>query len=338
MKKVSCQLFRLSVVIFVSLFALSAIAISPQPAMALDVKVSSYPSYSVSDDTSSSSPQPVITFSSPEPKASSTVSDHKPVISYSSPDKSSFSGLKSAPTVRTYSPSGEPEPVTQAQQSVEKVLLAEGSKYATELYIIRSGKPGPVLMIVGGVHGNEPAGYKAADQVKDYSIKAGTLLVLPEANKRAVEIDKRYVSGEGDLNRDFPQGKYESCDNTLSKAIYQAVKDYNVEWLMDMHEGYDYYKNSSTSSVGQSIIYYPSTTSKRMVEAIVNTLNKGISSSYKSFSILRYPAKGSLSRSTAEFLGVHSFIMETCTKEPLSNRIDYHLKAANKVLSELNMK
>ena len=30
------------------------------------------------------------------------------------------------------------------------------------MYVINSGKPGPVVMVVGGVHGNEKAGYTAA--------------------------------------------------------------------------------------------------------------------------------------------------------------------------------
>lgn len=224
-----------------------------------------------------------------------------------------------------------------SKASKETVTLAKGTKYATDLHIIKSGKPGPVVMIVGGVHGSEKAGYNAARKLVDYKISRGTLLVLPEANKRAISINRRLVKGEGDLNRSFPKTAKESPKNTLARAIYQVVKDYKVDWLMDMHEGYDYYKNQSTSSVGQTLIYYPANSARSAVDIIVTGLNKDISSSYKKFSLLRYPVKGSLARSVGQFLGVRSFIFETSMKPSLSTRVDYQLKAARYLLNELNM-
>lgn len=227
---------------------------------------------------------------------------------------------------------------TPAEASTrEKVVLAGGTAYATDMYIIRSGKPGPVVMIVGGVHGNETAGYIAADKMIDTDIKKGTLLVIPRANRLAIAHKTRYYGGHGDLNRDFPQGKYESADGTLSRAIWAAVKKYNVEYLMDMHEGYDYYKNKSNSSVGQSLIYYPSSNLQAKVSSIVSILNSNISTSSKKFSLLRYPARGSLARATGQYLGTKSFIFETCSKVSLSTRVGYHQKAANNLLKQLYM-
>jgi hypothetical protein len=220
---------------------------------------------------------------------------------------------------------------------VTKETIAKGTKYATDLYIIDSGKPGPVVWVSGGVHGNETAGYTAAKKVTGYEIKKGKLLVLPEANKRAISADKRYVS-PGDLNRDFPTTKSGSADSVLAKAILKAMKDHDVDWVMDMHEGYDYYKVKSTDSVGQSVIYYPSSKMTPLAKDIVNTLNKGISTSYKKFSLLKYPAKGSLARSAAVVCGANAFIFETCWKPALSTRVNYQLKALNILLDELNMR
>jgi hypothetical protein len=228
-----------------------------------------------------------------------------------------------------------PQPVQAASQ--KKVVLAKGTVYATDMYIINSGKPGPVVMIVGGVHGNETAGYIAAKKMINTDIKKGTLIVLPQANRRAVEHKVRYYKGHGDLNRDFPRSKSDSPDGTLAKAIWSAVKQYNIDYVMDMHEGYDYYKNKSTSSVGQSLIYYPSSYFQSKVSLIVNKLNNNISTYYKKFSLLRYPAKGSLARSTGQFLGTKSFIFETCSKQKLSTRVSYHTKAAETLLKKLNM-
>lgn len=223
-------------------------------------------------------------------------------------------------------------------QVLSKETVASGTKYATELYIIRSSKPGPVVMLVGGIHGNETAGYTAACMLKDYRINQGTLLVLPKANLRAIQADQRRVSGEKDLNRSFPQSRSDSADTILAKEIYNVVKKYNVDWLVDMHEGANYARIKSSSSVGQSLIYYPDSATKNIAKQIVNTLNQNISTSYKKFDLLTYPAKGSLSRASAQFLGVNSFIFETCSRQLLSTRVGYQLKAAGMLLSSLGMR
>ncbi|MEN6351529.1 MAG: succinylglutamate desuccinylase/aspartoacylase family protein [Syntrophomonas sp.] len=229
-------------------------------------------------------------------------------------------------------------PAPATAQSVHFETLASGTKYATKLYIISSNNPGPVVMFVGGVHGNEPAGFKAANIVKDYTITKGTLLVIPNANLPADRAGDRRVSGSFDLNRSFPQTSRESADNVLSKAIYNAIKRYDVDWLVDMHEGCNYTKIKSSSSVGQSLIYYPSSSTRTVAGKIISSINSGIGSSYRKFQLFIYPVKGSLSRSAGQFMGVNTFIFETCTRDSLSTRINYQLRAANILLLYLDMK
>lgn len=223
------------------------------------------------------------------------------------------------------------------EPAFETEILAAGSKSATPLYVIRSSQPGPVVMVVGGVHGNEPAGYETARKIAKYSVKRGTLLVLPEANKLAIEAKRRYASGQSDLNRCFPQASGESPDTVLARSIYSAVKKYDVDWLIDLHEGYDYYKNP-TDSVGQTLIYYPNSGTAAKASFIVDSLNKDITSSLKRFTLLKYPVQGSLARSTGQFLGVHSMIFETCNDPALSTRVSYHTKAVDRLLEKLEMK
>ncbi|KUG04408.1 putative periplasmic protein [hydrocarbon metagenome] len=312
MKNVDHQLKSLSVSIVIALFALSVLFVNPQSAMALTV------SYSI--PTSVNADARSYYYKIGEDNAIGTSVINPPAI-----------------TTPTSITPNSPADSTTTQQKFSTETLAKGTKYATDLYIIDSGKPGPVVMIVGGVHGNETAGFTAAADVKNWQIKKGTLLVLPEANKLAISKGVRYISSEGDLNRDFPQSSTEAADNTLSRAIWAAVKKYDVEWLMDMHEGYDYYKNTSTSSVGQSLIYYPNSGTKTASSTIVSTLNQGISTSYKKFSLLQYPVKGSLARAAGQYLGVNSFIFETCDNPSLSIRVNYQLKAAKTLLQNLDM-
>ena len=228
-------------------------------------------------------------------------------------------------------------PPSAIKESRSIVPIAKGTIYETELHVINSGKPGPVVMIVGGIHGSETAGYRAANLAKDYSPKSGTLLVLPEANKLAIVANRRSAPGEGDLNRAFPTSASGNPSHILSRAIYDVVKEYKVEWLMDMHEGFDYYKNSSTSSVGQTLIHYPSAEMTPVAENILNELNKSISRSSQQFSLLSFPAQGSLARGSGQYLGVNSFIFESCMKETLSSRINRQITAMDSMLKQLNM-
>lgn len=226
----------------------------------------------------------------------------------------------------------------QSAPNVKVETLAAGTKYATSLYVISSNKPGPVVMVVGGVHGNEKAGYTAARRISDYKVSRGTLLVIPEANKLAIQANRRSASGGTDLNRDFPQSTSQAPKTVLSNAIYKTIKEYKVDWLIDLHEGYEYHKNPKANSVGQTLIYYPANSALGTAQGIVNDLNKGISSSYRQFTLLRYPVKGSLARAAGDFLGVRSMIFETCSQPTLSTRVNYQIQAVNKLLSSLNMR
>ena len=142
--------------------------------------------------------------------------------------------------------------------STRTVKLLPDTKYETALTVIDSGRSGPTVLVVGGVHGSEPAGYRAADQLKEESIAAGRLLILPRANAIGVKKGLRAPAETGNLNRNFPSAKNGSAEGALAKAILAMMKEYRPDWVIDLHEGTNYAGLSSSDSVGQSVIYYPS--------------------------------------------------------------------------------
>lgn len=215
------------------------------------------------------------------------------------------------------------------QVNVTTKILGKGTSWETPVYIIKGAKPGPTVWVSGGMHGNEPAGFKAALQVKDWKIDKGTLILIPELNKVGIEKNRR-DSGYGDLNRAFPQKTSESPDNIQAKAIWNEYLTFKPDYLLDLHEGYDYNVQNS-NSVGQSIIYYPSGNMKTYADALVSELNKSTSSS-KRFNVLCYPIGGSLARAAGVF-GTPSAIFETSTKDPLSTRIQNQLTAVKMLLN-----
>ena len=214
-------------------------------------------------------------------------------------------------------------------------IIAEGKTHATPYYVYDSGVPGPTVALVGGMHGNEIAGYQAARTFDNLAVKKGRVIVIPELNRPAVRAKKR-TSSLGDLNRDFPRTKTGSSNNYLATAIMKLMKRYKVNWLIDMHEGYDFHKINS-SSVGQSVIYYPNSGAATMAKAMAAAASRTVSKSSHAFSTLKYPVSGSLARAVSIQLGAKGMICETSNKQPLSLRIKQHQIVAETMLKRLGM-
>ena len=59
-------------------------------------------------------------------------------------------------------------------QEETRGVLGEGTEWETPWFATDSGIDGPVVLITGGIHGNEPAGAHAADQIRHWPLKKGT--------------------------------------------------------------------------------------------------------------------------------------------------------------------
>jgi hypothetical protein len=138
---------------------------------------------------------------------------------------------------------------------VTRRTLLPGTKYATSLYVIDSGKPGPTALVVGGIHGNEPEGYTTAERIATLRPTGGKLVVLPRANRPAIE-DRVRSTRDGDLNRQFPTGSRPT--STLARAIWEVVEKYDPDVVVDLHSARGIYKHDS--SVGQAIFPTPAGT------------------------------------------------------------------------------
>jgi predicted deacylase len=116
-------------------------------------------------------------------------------------------------------------------------LLAEGTPYATPAYLL--GEPASVVVLVtGGVHGDEPAGLLAARRLLDHGAGfAGLrLVVVPVANRPAVERGTRTAAGHGDLNRAFPGGLGGAPIERLAHDILALIEELGVNFVIDLHE------------------------------------------------------------------------------------------------------
>jgi len=219
-------------------------------------------------------------------------------------------------------------------------VLAEGTRWQTPYYVIDSNKPGPTVMIVGGVHGNELAGARAAEIIRHWPIVRGKLLVVPRANVPALLADKRCDANEPsetrDLNRNFPfKGGLDTPRGAAAEAIWQLAARTKPDWLVDLHEGIDFRKTSK--STGGSIIRTNSDEVRKVSQIMLDAVNATIDDQNQKHVMLMPPIKGSLARAANEGLAAKAMILETCRKDRLDVRIWQHRLMIHALLTDLKM-
>lgn len=222
-----------------------------------------------------------------------------------------------------------------AAAEVTRRTILPNTRYATTLYVIDSGRPGPTVWISGGVHGSELAGWKAAERIAGWSVSRGRLIVVPHANKPAVQQQRRSATGDPDLNRQFPQRPGQAARTQLARALWEELRRYNPDWVFDLHEAMGN-SNLDAASVGQSIIVYPTTQMTSLARRVINRVNVGLTTTRR-FNLMRHPVPGSLADAAGEVLGANSAIVETSRTYALNTRINWHLQIMRYMLEELNM-
>lgn len=113
----------------------------------------------------------------------------------------------------------------------ETHAMMEDTAYETTVHVLTAGD-GPTGMVLGGVHGNEVGGVEGARTVTEYDLSGGRLVVIPEANKPAVDEETRH-GPNGDLNRQFPVGEAPTTD--IARGLWAEIEEYEPDCLIDMH-------------------------------------------------------------------------------------------------------
>jgi hypothetical protein len=150
------------------------------------------------------------------------------------------------------------------------------------------------ILILGGIHGDEPAGSKAIlklmndinTNINIKNIKLNNRLILiPHVNYCALQINKRSIPLIGDLNRKFPstENYNENELHPIIKQILNFTKE--ADFIIDFHESWGYYKENK-GSIGSTITPTDNIISNQVSDLVYNNLNKNITEDYKKFTIL----------------------------------------------------
>jgi predicted deacylase len=163
-------------------------------------------------------------------------------------------------------------------------LALPGTPWETPVYINRSGAPGPSVMVLGGVHGNEPGGWLAASEIAQWMPDQGLTVVVPRANIVATEALERTLPELGDLNRFYPGVPPESANafpmQWMAYSIVELAREFEVGLLLDLHESWGFFNERTadgTAFLGQTVTNGASVSETPRIEAVTSAVNELIS-------------------------------------------------------------
>ncbi|MEJ5167803.1 MAG: M99 family carboxypeptidase catalytic domain-containing protein, partial [Arcobacteraceae bacterium] len=143
------------------------------------------------------------------------------------------------------------------------VVLFITFSYAAERdfsFFQKKGDPSaPTLLVIGGVHGDEPGGYFAPIlMLKHYEIKKGSVYIVPNLNFDSIIANQR--GKYGDMNRKFASIDDKDPDFEHVKKIKEIITLPEVAFVSNLHDGRGFYRHKWESAIfnpsawGQSYI------------------------------------------------------------------------------------
>jgi glutamine amidotransferase-like uncharacterized protein len=224
-------------------------------------------------------------------------------------------------------------------------VLGKKTVWATPWYVVEGQDSGPVVFVTGGMHGNEPAGSYAAEQIRHWPIRRGKLVVVPRVNTLGLDDKTRWFpplkedEEQRDLNRNFPTSDRELPQSPVAEALWELVEQQKPDFVIDLHEGFDFHI-SNPKSVGSSIILSKSEKRLLLAEKMLSAVNETVDDKKRVFELLSRSGamKGSLVRACTDHLKIDSFILETTYKDqPLSLRARQHRRMVSTLLQSVGL-
>lgn len=225
------------------------------------------------------------------------------------------------------------------KQSEEKFYIGEGEEYKTPYYIFRGEVDTPKIIIDGGIHGDEIAGYMACDTLVKYlKVEKGTVYVIPRLNRLACLAVKRGL--KNDFNRSFPGDKNSrDFEYRLAYEFMHFIDSIRPAAVINHHEARnryneEAYRKNPDNAFGQVLITCL-TPPEDLLKRALKTLNSLIENSEYDFNIQYYPIQPNHSLDNiVSKLHVKSYTVETYRGYALPDRINMHLKSDESFLKE----
>jgi hypothetical protein len=141
--------------------------------------------------------------------------------------------------------------VSDIKSNAEESYLGENTFYSTPVYTFNTKKKGPIIVVHGGMHGDEIAGTIACDRlINILNIKNGTLVLIPRINRPASEQNLRSYNGQPDRDfnsyfpgKDFSYYEYlkSNYEYSLAQEFISYLKEIKPDVVINLHEDKDKY-------------------------------------------------------------------------------------------------
>ena len=218
-----------------------------------------------------------------------------------------------------------------------------------QIHVFDSKKEGPRVFMIGGTHGNEPAGTLGLEQLMNQlhsgkmKLESGFIAIVSHPNKLGLSCNSRWLLHRlwhRDLNRNYQTTDFEQANEPISRRITTWIRDYNINFILDFHEGWGY-SIVQRDSMGSGIFPGLMHNSKQIAEDIVVSLNHSISNPSKKFTLQlnKHPTIRSL-KNHANYKKIDYILVETSGQndiQPKSVRIEQVLHIIHHILQRFQM-
>ena len=118
--------------------------------------------------------------------------------------------------------------------------LPSGNKIQVHAYVYRSAAPGPTMLILGGVHGDEINGVETVRQAIASELfedlERGSVIAIPLLNIYGFINFSREVPDGKDVNRSFPGNMTGSLASRVARVLTKKVLPH-IDFGVDFHTG-----------------------------------------------------------------------------------------------------
>lgn len=134
------------------------------------------------------------------------------------------------------------------KQILGLLLFSFASVYGANLHysLIKkeSSVQGSTLLVIGGIHGDEPGGYFAPMLLaKHYKIESGNLWIVPNLNFDSIVKNTRGTYG--DMNRKFAKIESKDKDFEIVSDIKKLMLQPKVDLTLNLHDGRGFYREKT---------------------------------------------------------------------------------------------
>ncbi|MBP3736722.1 MAG: poly-gamma-glutamate system protein [Lachnospiraceae bacterium] len=233
-------------------------------------------------------------------------------------------------------------PVSAAAKEAEVYRLLEGTEEEIPVTCIRGREDGKKVYLVGGIHGDEIAGWIAAGYLRQESFDIGTVYIAAPINAYGAANCRRKTRSDRDINRNFPGDPGGTDAERIAAAVFADIADKEPDILIDLHEAHNrVVENMGTLSddLHDALIFEDLTLFGDLALDVVLDVESGDEqaglSAWNGISIYGAPPAGSINRTVTQSLGIPSVTVETDRTKPLSIRVRQHLQMVHYILRSL---